>query len=105
MQYSTGAFGNVAVIHVRRDKLEGGLQFFSDDVLEFSAAFVIHDMVVDLVAALPEAFHDGVECGDAVLVTVGLEQGLEDGVGVAVVCNHYVLNSTERLDGERFIIV
>ena len=92
-------------MHVRRDKLEGGLQFFSDDVLEFSAAFVIHEVVVNLVDALPEGLHDVVESGDAMLIAAGAERGLEDSVGVAVVCDHDVLISTARLDGEMSAII
>ena len=55
---ANGAFGDVAAMHVERDKLEGGLPVFSDDLLEFGAAFIIHDVMVDLVAALSEALHD-----------------------------------------------
>ena len=70
---ANGAFGDVAAMYVRRDKLEGGLPFFSDDALEFSAAFVIHDGMVNLVAVLPEALYDGVQSGDAMLVATGAE--------------------------------
>ena len=55
---ANGAFGDVAAMHVRREKLEGGLPVFSDDSLEFGAAFIIHYVMVDLVDALPEALHD-----------------------------------------------
>ena len=53
-----GAFGNVAAMHAGREKLEGSLPFFSDDSLEVGAALVIHDVMVERVAALPEALHD-----------------------------------------------
>ena len=46
------------VIHVRQDNLEGGLPVFSDDSLEFGAALIIHDVMVDLVALLLDALHD-----------------------------------------------
>ena len=53
-----GAFGNVTSMHVGRENLEGSLPVFSDDSLEVGAAFIVHDVMVDLVAALPEALHD-----------------------------------------------
>ena len=53
-----GAFRDVAAMHVGRDKLEGGRPVFSDDLLEFGAAFIIHDVMIDLVAALPDVLHD-----------------------------------------------
>ena len=55
---TNGAFGDVAEMHVGRGKLEGSLPVFSDDSLEVGAAFVIHGVMVDLVAALTEALHD-----------------------------------------------
>ena len=55
---ANGAFGDVAAMHIGRDKLEGGLPFFSDDSLEFGVAFIIYDVMVNLVAALQDAIHD-----------------------------------------------
>ena len=52
------------------------MQIFRDDALELSTAFVIHNGVVDLVAALPEALHDEVQSRDTTLVAVGAERGL-----------------------------
>ena len=52
------AFGDIAAMHVGREKSEGSLPVFSDDSLEVDAAFIVHDVMVDLVAALPEALHD-----------------------------------------------
>ena len=55
---ANGAFGNVAAMLVGRDKLEGRLPVFSDDYLEVSDVFVVHYVIVDLVAAVTEALHD-----------------------------------------------
>ena len=52
------AFGDIAAMHVGREKSEGSLPVFSDDSLEVDAAFIVHDVMVDLLAALPEALHD-----------------------------------------------
>ena len=38
-----------------------GRLFFCDDTFEVRAAFIVHDLVVDLVAVLLEALHNGVE--------------------------------------------
>ena len=50
---ANGEFGNVAA----REKLEGGLPVFSDDSIEVGAELIIHDVMVDLAAALPEGLH------------------------------------------------
>ena len=55
---ANGTFGNVVAMNVGRDKLEGGLPVFSDESLEVGNAFVVHDVMANLVAALPEALHD-----------------------------------------------
>ena len=98
-----GAFGNVAAMYVRRDKLVDPL--FNDDALVFSAGLVVHDVEVDLVAALLETLHNGVVCGNTMIVATGAERGLENCVGVAVVYNHDVLISTARLDGELATVI
>ena len=96
-----GAFGNILVIHVGREKFEGGLPAFSNDSLEVVSALIIHDVMVNLVAAMPEALHDQDEIRDAMIVTVGVEGGMEDGVVVVVVHDHDVLFPTANLMGKR----
>ena len=73
---ANGAFGDVAAIHVGQDQMEGILPVFSDESLEVGAEFVVHDMMVKLVALLPEALHDGVEIRDLMLVSAVSEEGL-----------------------------
>ena len=55
---ANSAFGNFAAMHVRREKLDSGLPVFSDNSLEVGAEFIIHDVMVDLVATLPESLRD-----------------------------------------------
>ena len=100
-----GAFGDAAAMHVGREQLVGGLPLFRDNVPEISAAFVIHDVVVNPEAASPEALHYGVQRRDVMLVAAGGERVLKDCVGVAVLCSHDILIATTRLDEKMSTIV
>ena len=47
-----------------------------------------------------EAFHDGVVGYDVMGVTTHFQCGVQDGIGVTVVGNHYLLVATVRANGE-----
>ena len=86
-----GTFGGVAAVDIWRDKKVFAVPVFFDDVSVFGAGLIVEDLGSDGVFARLETVHDGVVGSNLVFVLAGLEGGLEDGVGVAVVGNHDIL--------------
>ena len=76
-----------------------------DVLVVFLACLVIEDLVVDDVDASLEAGHDAGVGRDVVAVSLCLEGLDEDGVGVAVVCDHQVLVAAAGADGEASCVV
>ena len=71
----------------------------------FLARFVIEDLVVDDVTASLEAGHDAGVGWDAVAVFPCMEGIDEDGVGVAVVCDHQILGAATGADWEASCVI
>ena len=94
-----GTSGGVAV-DIWRDEKVSAVPVFLDDAFVFGTGFVVEDLGSDGVSARLETVHDGVVGGNLVFVLAGLEGGLEDGVGVAVVGDHDVLIAATGADGE-----
>jgi len=84
-------FSSIAAVDIGWDELVVALPLLFDDAFVVCAGFVVENLEVDSVAAVMEALHDGVVCLDTVCIFFSLEGGLEDHVGIAVVCDHDVL--------------
>ena len=95
------AFGNVALVHVRRYLLVVAFPLINDAVNVGGTGFIIKYLEVNGESACLHAFHDGVVCGDLVCIGLGFERFNDDCVGSHVMCEHDVTVSTARFAGNR----
>ncbi len=86
-----GALCSIAVMHVWRDELEGGVPLEGDCFFIGGAGFVFQDLVIKGEPPGHQISLKGVVFCNAVAVTLGLESLLEDEVAVGVEGNHDVL--------------
>ncbi len=73
-----GTFCQIAVMHVWRDKLEGGIPLEGDCFFISGAGFVIKDLEINGESAGHQTSHDGAVGCNAVVDTLGIE-GLSGG--------------------------
>ncbi len=97
---ANGTYCPIASMHVWRDKLEGGVPLEDDCFFIRGAGFIIQDLDINGEATGCQTSHDCVVGCDAVAVTLGLEDLLEDEVAVGIEGNHEVLVSGANSDGE-----
>ena len=95
-----GALHSVMAMDVGKDKLVLTAPLLGDHEYILSTGLVIQDLDIYGVPTRFEAAHDGVVELDAVLVLTGLEGGVQDGVGVTVEGDYYVLVATACTDQE-----
>jgi len=88
---SNRTFSSIAAVDIGWDELVVALPLLFDDAFVVCAGFVVENLEINSVAAVTEALHDGVVRLNTVRIFFGLEGGLEDHVGIAVVCDHDVL--------------
>ncbi len=106
LEYANGALCPIAVMHVWRDHLEGGVLLKSDGFFISGAGFVIQDL--EIKGEPPtghQTSHDSVIGGDAVAVTLGLEGLLENEVAVGVEGDHYIMVAGTSSDREEAGVV
>ncbi len=78
LEHANGALRLIAVMHVWRNKLEGGVQLEGDSFFISRAGFVIQDLKINGEPTGCQTRHDCVVGCDAVVVTLGLKGLLED---------------------------
>ena len=105
LESADGALRGVTAVDVRWHELVRGFPYLCDCPLVFATGFVVQDLQVNFVAAGVESLYDGVVGLNPVFVLAGLERGMKDGVGIAMVRNHYVLVAAAGPDGESATIV
>ena len=99
------ALDGVAMVDVSWHKLVGAVPVILDDASVFCTGFVVKHLGGDGMSERFETSHDGVVGSNAVFVLASPEDGLEDGVGVAVVGDHDVLITTAGSDGEQASLI
>jgi hypothetical protein len=100
LECANGVLRLIAVMHVWRDQLEGGIPLKSGGFFISGAGFVIQDLEINREPTGCQASHDSIVGGDAVAVTLDIEGLLEDEVAVGVEGNHYRLVAGESSDRE-----
>ena len=105
LESTDGAFRGVAAVDVRWHELVRGVPFFGNCTLVFATGFVVEDLEVYLVAAGVQPVHDGVVGFNPVFVLAGLERGMEDSVGIAMVRDHYVLVAAAGSDWKSTTVI
>ena len=93
-----GLFSNVAVVEIRRDKLEVAVPVFNDGAAEFGTGFVIEDLEVNAVAFGLKASRDIVVGNETVAIVARLKCRDKDGVGIDVLGEHDVSVATLGAD-------
>ncbi len=88
------------MIHVWRDKLEGGIPLKGDGFFISRTGLVIQDLEINREPTGHQASHDSLVGGNAVMATLGLEGLLEDEVAGGVKSDHYILVAGASSDGE-----
>jgi hypothetical protein len=91
LERANGVFHPIAVMHVWRDKLEGGIPLEGDCFFISGAGFVIQDLEINREPTGCQTSHNCVLGCNAVAVTLGLEGLLEDEVAIGVEGNHDIL--------------
>ena len=105
LERANGVFHPIAVMHVWRDKLEGGVPFEGDFLFISGAGFVIQDLEINREPLGHQTSHNGVVCCDAVAVTLGFESLLEDEVAIGMEANHEILVAGACSDREATSVV
>ena len=86
-----GAICGIAAVDVKWDELASAVPAFLDDTIVLGAVFVVKHLERDHMVMRLETAHDQVVGLDVVIFLLGLESGVKDGVGVAMIGNHDVL--------------
>jgi hypothetical protein len=82
LEGSDGAFGPVATMHVRRDKLELGTPRKGGCLFVGSAGFIVHDLEINRQKPCSQTSHDDVVGSKAMGIDLGFERLLEDQVAI-----------------------
>ncbi len=91
LERANGMLHPIAVMHVWRDELEGGIPLEGDHFFIGGAGFVIQDLEINREPPDHQTSHNGVVCCDVVAVTLGLESLMEDEVAIGMEGNHDLL--------------
>ncbi len=100
IERANGTIPLIAVMHVWRDKLEGGVPFEGDFLFISGAGFVIQDLEINREPPGHQKCHNGVIHCDAVAVALGFEGLLENEVAGGMEGNHDTLVAGVCSDGE-----
>ena len=99
LEGANGPLCPIAAMHVRRDKLEGGLPLEGDSVFVGRAGFFIQDLEINGETPGCQTGHDCVVGGNSMSIALGLEGLLEDEVAIGVKQgNHHILVTGTRPD-------
>jgi hypothetical protein len=91
LECANGGLHPIVVMHVWRDKSEGGVSLEGDCFFISGVGFVIQDLEINGEPMGCQTSHDSVVGCNVVAVTLGLEGLLEDEVAVGMEGNHYIL--------------
>ncbi len=105
LEGSDGAFGPVAMVHVRRDKLELGTPRKGDCLFEGSSGFIVYDLEINRQTPCSQTSHDDVVGSKTMSIVLGFERLLEDQVAICMVRNHDILVAQACPDRETTCVV
>ena len=100
-----GTFISVASLHVCGYKMVCDIPVFLDDTIVFDTELVINNLEVDLVALQSEAVHDGILGCNEMLVSLVIEGGNKDCVGITMLGGQDVLINTASSGGDATRVV
>ena len=78
-------------MHVRGNKLKGGVRLEGDGFFVGRAGLVIQDLEIDGETSGCQTGHDWVVGSNSMSIALGLEGLLEDEVAIGVKSNHHIL--------------
>ena len=105
LEGANGSFSGIEMINIRRYELVVCFPHFCDGMFVLSAGFIVQDLKVNGVASGAEVLHDGIIRFNSMFVFAGLEWGVQDGVGITMIHNHYVLIATAGSDGKAATVI
>jgi hypothetical protein len=91
LEGANGPLCPIAAMHVRGNKLEGGLPLEIDSFFVGHAGFVIQDLEINGETSGCQMGHDGDVGGNLMVIALGLEGLLEDEVSISVKGDHHIL--------------
>ncbi len=100
-----GPFHPIAVMHVWRDDLEGGVPLEGDCFFIGGDGFVIQDLEINRESPGHQTSHNGVVHCDAEAIALGFESLLEDEVAIGIEGNHDILVAGACFDGEAASVI
>jgi hypothetical protein len=100
LEGANGPFCPIAAMHVRRNKLEGGLPLEDDSFFVGRAGFVIQDLEINGETPSSQAGHDCVVGGNPMSIALGLEGLLKNEVAIGMKGDPHILVTGTRSDRE-----
>ena len=100
LEGANGPLCPIAAMHVRQNKLEGGLPLEDDSFFVGRAGFVIQDLEINGETPGCQAGHDCIVGGNLMAIALGLEGLLKDEVAIGVKGDHHILVTGTSSDRE-----
>ena len=100
LEGANGPLCPIAAMHVRQNKLEGGLPLEDDSFFVGRAGFVIQDLEINGETPGCQAGHDCIVGGNPMSIALGLEGLLKDEVAIGVKGDHHILVTGTSSDRE-----
>ena len=100
LEGANGPFCPIAAMHVRRNKLEGGLPLEDDSFFVGRAGFIIQDLEINGETPSSQAGHDCVVGGNPMSIALGLEGLLKNEVAIGMKGDPHILVTGTRSDRE-----